>query len=157
MIIFGIDPGMAIVGYCALEVNENNKCAIKTWGSIQTDKSKHLSSRLLEIHEDLKILLAQVKPDVISIEELYFFKNAKTLIPVLEAKGVILLTAEMFNVPVYEYTPLVVKQVITGYGRAEKPEVKDMLLKHLQITDGAKLDDVIDAAAIAYCHMRHCE
>lgn len=153
MIIFGIDPGMAIVGYCALEV-ENNSYNVQTWGSIQTSKSLSVSKRLLEIHNDLKTLLSEIKPDIVSVEQLYFFKNAKTIIPVLEAKGVIIMTAEMFNIPVYEYTPLMVKQVITGYGRANKTEVKDMLLRELSYSSLPKLDDVIDAAAIAYCHAR---
>ena len=155
MIIFGIDPGMAIVGYCALDITDQNKYNIITWGSIQTDKSLRLPERLLEIHEDLKSLLSEIKPDVIAVEELFFFKNAKTLVPVLQARGVILLTAEMFKIPVYNYTPIVVKQVITGYGRAEKDEVKQMLQQQLDLKTVCKLDDVIDAAAIAYCHARH--
>lgn len=154
MIIFGIDPGIAIVGYCALDVNSNNECSINTWGSIQTDKHLSVKERLLEIHYDLKQLLEQVKPDVVAVEELFFFKNAKTIIPVLEARGVILMTAEMLKIPVSEYTPMVVKQVITGYGKADKDEVKDMLLRQICIDNCPKLDDVIDAAAIAYCHSR---
>ena len=154
MLILGIDPGIAIIGYCALNANNNNDFSIKTWGSIQTNKSKTLSSRLLEIHNDLKELLSEVKPDTIAIEELFFFKNAKTLVPVLEARGVILLTAEMFGIEVFEYTPLEIKQLITGYGRAEKYEVKDMLTRQLSLIDVPTLDDVIDATAIAYCHAR---
>lgn len=154
MIIFGIDPGIAIMGYCALKLGTNDDCTVLTWGSIQTDKENTVQARLFEIHKDLKLLLEDIKPDVIAIEELFFFKNAKTIIPVLEARGVILMTAEMLCIPVSEYTPLVVKQVITGYGRAEKSEVKDMLLRVLTVPFQTKLDDVIDAAAIAYCHSR---
>jgi crossover junction endodeoxyribonuclease RuvC len=156
MIILGIDPGVAIVGYCALNLADDNDCTVITLGSIQTDKSKTLSARLVEIHEDLKSLLEDIKPDVVAIEQIYFFKNAKTFIPVLEARGVILMTIEMFDIPIYEYTPLVIKQTITGYGRAEKHEVKEMLFKQLEISSKTKLDDVIDAAAIAFCHVR-CE
>jgi crossover junction endodeoxyribonuclease RuvC len=155
MIIFGIDPGIAVVGYCALEINDNQEACIKTWGSIQTDKSNTLSERLVEVHEDLKHLLIEVKPDAVAIEDLFFFKNAKTFIPVMQARGVILLTVEMLGIPVFEYTPLVVKQVITGYGRAEKHEVKEMLSKQVTCGTLPGLDDVVDAAAIAYCHMRH--
>lgn len=154
MLIFGIDPGVAIVGYCALNTNDDDEYSIITWGSIQTNKNLSLQSRLLEIHQDLKQVLSEVSPDVIALEKLFFFKNAKTLIPVLEARGVILLTAEMLGIPVFEYTPLEVKQVITGYGRAEKAEVREMLLKEIPQSNIPKLDDVIDAAAIAYCHAR---
>lgn len=154
MIIFGIDPGMAIVGYCALEVNNDDTYSVLTWGSIQTHKDNTIPERLLEVHSDMKELLETIKPDVVAIEELFFFKNAKTLIPVLEARGVILLAAQMLNIPIYEYTPLVIKQVLTGYGRAEKHEVKEMLSRIIEIPDSVKLDDVFDAAAIAYCHAR---
>ncbi|MGD9581486.1 MAG: crossover junction endodeoxyribonuclease RuvC [Vampirovibrionia bacterium] len=157
MIIFGIDPGMAIVGYCALDTTNTEQPEILTWGSIQTDKNNTIPERLLEIHNDLKHLLEEIKPDVIAIEELFFFKNSKTLVPVLEARGTILLTAQMFNIPIYEYTPLVIKQVLTGYGRAEKSEVKEMLSHIIHIPESVKLDDIIDAAAIAYCHMRQSQ
>lgn len=153
MLIFGIDPGIAIVGYCGLSIGERVP-KIETWGSIQTEKTLTVSRRLLEIHQDIKYLLEKFRPDALAIEELYFFKNAKTLTPVLEARGVILMTAEMFNIPIFEYTPLVVKQVITGYGRAEKDDVRDMLLHQLELEPQKMLDDVIDAAAIAYCHYR---
>ena len=155
MLIFGIDPGIAIVGYCALAVDDNKSCHIQTWGSVQTSKTATVSNRLLEIHQDLKYLFEKIRPDVVAIEELFFFKNAKTLIPVLEARGVIMLTAEMFDIPIFEYTPLVVKQVLTGYGRASKDEVKEMLMCQLEIDHKKILDDVVDAAAIAYCHYRN--
>lgn len=154
MLILGIDPGMAITGYCALNY-EKDTFNLITWGSIQTDKSLKLPARLVEIHKDLKVLIEQIQPDVVAIEEIFFFKNAKTFIPVLQARGVIIMTAEMFGLEVYEYTPLVVKQTITGYGRAEKQEVKEMLFRLLDIQDNVKLDDVVDAAAIAYCHVRN--
>lgn len=157
MIIFGIDPGMAIIGYCALEVENNDSFTVKTWGSIQTHKDNTIPERLLEIHQDLKELLEHIQPDVVAIEELFFFKNAKTLTPVLEARGVILLTVQMLDIPIYEYTPLVIKQVLTGYGRAEKHEVKEMLSRIVKIPESLKLDDVVDAAAIAYCHARQSQ
>lgn len=153
MIILGIDPGLAITGFCALEY-EKGKFNLLTWGSIQTEKGQDVATRLLEIHKDLKVLIKDIKPDVMAIEEIFFFKNAKTIVPVLEARGVIMMTAKLYELEVYEYTPLVVKQVITGYGRAEKHEVKDMLFRLLDIKDNVKLDDVVDAAAIAYCYAR---
>jgi crossover junction endodeoxyribonuclease RuvC len=155
MIIFGIDPGIAVVGYCAMQTEDLECCNLVTWGSIQTEKGQPIARRLFEIHKDLKCLLEEVKPDVVAIEDLYFFKNTKTFVPVLQARGVILMTAEMLDIPVYEYTPLVVKQVLTGYGRASKDEVKDMVCRTLNLSVVPRLDDIIDAAAIAYCHMRH--
>jgi len=156
MRIIGIDPGMAIVGYCVMDsfpekaVNQNT---IINCGSIQTDKSLSNCARLLEIHNDLLIILKTYKPDIAAVEQLFYFKNAKTIMPVSEARGVILMTLEMLNISVCEYTPLVVKQMITGYGRSEKKEVKEMV----NIILGGeqklpKLDDAVDAIAIALCH-----
>lgn len=155
MIILGIDPGIAIVGYCVLEIIDNSDYKILSWGSIQTNKNLSTSQRLLEIHNDLSCILTEFKPHEVAIEDLFFFKNAKTLVPVLQARGAILLTVEMHNIPSFTYTPLVVKKVITGYGRATKDEVKQMLISVLNIINKKLLDDVVDAAAIAYCHGRH--
>lgn len=156
MRIIGIDPGMAIVGYCIMDYfPEKTDCPNVpiNFGSIQTDKKLNHSQRFLEIHNDLSELLKIYKPDVASVEKIFFFKNVKTLIPVSEARGVILMTLEKFDVPVYEYTPLVVKQTITGYGRAEKHEVKEMVRVLLNNADNIpKLDDTTDAIAIALCH-----
>jgi crossover junction endodeoxyribonuclease RuvC len=156
MRIIGIDPGMAILGYCVIDFcdeNTDNSRNLITCGSIQTDKKLSDSARLLEIHNDLIHLLKTYKPDAAAVEQLFFFKNQKTIIPVAQARGIILMTLEMMGVPAHEYTPLVVKQTITGYGRAEKPEVKEMV----QLLMGSeckmsKLDDTVDAIAIALCH-----
>lgn len=158
MRIIGIDPGMAIVGYCVADVEmENNEETfnIVTCGSIQTDKNKDNPSRLLEIHEDLKELMDIYKPDIAAIEQLFFFKNAKTIMPVCESRGVIMMTLEMSGVKSYEYTPLVIKQTLTGFGRATKDEVKEMVEILLKNQDIPKLDDTVDAIAIAICHMRN--
>ena len=156
MRIVGIDPGMAIVGYCIIDYNEQNydsKNTLISCGSIQTDKSLTNSERLLEIHRDLNEILEQFKPDAAAVEQLFYFKNAKTLVPVAQARGVILMTIESLGIPVYEYTPLVVKQTITGYGRAQKDEVKDMVKVLLKSENTiSKLDDTTDAIAIALCH-----
>lgn len=153
MRIIGIDPGMAIVGYCILDINSKENLLI-TSGSIQTNKKESESSRLLEIHNDLSTLIEKYKPDVASIEKLFFFKNAKTVMPVAQARGVILMTCEQFKVPTYEYTPMVVKQTITGYGRASKEEVGQMVEMSIKYDKLPKLDDTIDAIAIALCHSR---
>ena len=153
MKILGIDPGMAIVGYGLIEIEED-KLELLTSGSIQTDKNLPDSKRLLEIFEDLSTIVQKYQPDCASVEELFFFKNQKTVIPVAEARGVILTVLEKFQIPTFGYTPMVVKQVLTGYGRAEKKEVEQMVKIALEREDLPRLDDTVDAIAIAICHSR---
>lgn len=154
MKILGIDPGMAIVGYGIINI-ENDKIKLLTSGSVQTDKKLSDSKRLLEIYNDLTTIVKKYQPDCASVEELFFFKNQKTVIPVAEARGVILTVLEKFNIPTYSYTPMEVKQVLTGYGRAEKKEVEQMVRIALNSDKLPKLDDTIDAIAIAICHSRN--
>ena len=154
MKILGIDPGMAIVGYGIINI-ENDKIELLTSGSVQTDKKLSDSKRLLEIYNDLTTIVKKYQPDCASVEELFFFKNQKTVIPVAEARGVILTVLEKFNIPTYSYTPMEVKQVLTGYGRAEKQEVEQMVRIALNSDKLPKLDDTIDAIAIAICHSRN--
>lgn len=154
MRILGIDPGMAIVGYSLVEY-QNDKYYLETSGSIQTDKSESDSERLLEIYNDLSQICKTLNPDCAAIEKLYFFKNQKTIIPVAEARGVILAVLEKYHIKPYEYTPIEVKQVLTGYGRATKKEVEQMVKITLEKDDLPKLDDTIDAIAIAICHRRN--
>ena len=153
MKILGIDPGMAIVGYGRIET-VNDSINLLTSGSIQTDKKLPDSKRLLEIYNDLTTVVQKYQPDCASVEELFFFKNQKTIIPVAEARGVILTVLEKLNIPTYSYTPIQVKQVLTGYGRAEKKEVEQMVRLTLQSDKLPKLDDTVDAIAIAICHSR---
>ena len=153
MKILGIDPGMAIVGYGLIEI-VNDSINLLTSGSIQTDKKLPDSKRLLEIYNDLTTVVQNDQPDCASVEELFFFKNQKTIIPVAEARGVILTVLEKLNIPTYSYTPIQVKQVLTGYGRAEKKEVEQMVRLTLQSDKLPKLDDTVDAIAIAICHSR---
>ena len=153
MKILGIDPGRAIVGYGLIEIEED-KIELLTSGSIQTDKNLPDSKRLLEIFEDLSTIIQKYQPDCASVEELFFFKNQKTVIPVAEARGVILTVLEKFQIPTFGYTPMVVKQVLTGYGRAEKKEVEQMVKIALEREDLPRLDDTVDAIAIAICHSR---
>ena len=153
MKILGIDPGMAIVGYGLIEI-VNDSINLLTSGSIQTDKKLPDSKRLLEIYNDLTTVVQKYQPDCASVEELFFFKNQKTIIPVAEARGVILTVLEKLNIPTYSYTPIQVKQVLTGYGRAEKKEVEQMVRLTLQSDMLPKLDDTVDAIAIAICHSR---
>ena len=153
MKILGIDPGMAIVGYGMIEV-DNNNIELITSGSIQTDKKLDDSKRLLEIYNDLSQIVERYKPDCASVEQLFFFKNQKTIIPVAEARGVILTVLEKYGIPAYSYTPMEVKQVLTGYGRADKKEVEQMVRLSLGTENLPKLDDTVDAIAIAICHSR---
>ena len=153
MKILGIDPGMAIVGYGLIET-VNDSINLLTSGSIQTDKKLPDSKRLLEIYNDLTTVVQKYQPDCASVEELFFFKNQKTIIPVAEARGVILTVLEKLNIPTYSYTPIQVKQVLTGYGRAEKKEVEQMVRLTLQSDKLPKLDDTVAAIAIAICHSR---
>ena len=153
MKILGIDPGMAIVGYGLIDVEDDNIKLLAS-GSIQTDKKLDDSKRLLEIFNDLSTLVEKLKPDCASVENLFFFKNQKTVIPVAEARGIILTVLEKYNIPIFSYTPMEVKQVLTGYGRAEKKEVEQMVKIALASDNMPKLDDTVDAIAIAICHSR---
>lgn len=157
MKILGIDPGMAIVGYGLIEVSgaNNERIDLITSGSVQTDKNHSDSQRLFEIYNDLSEIVKELKPDCASVENLFFFKNQKTVIPVAEARGVILTVLEKFNIPIFSYTPMEVKQVLTGYGRAEKKEVEQMVKIALKTESLPKLDDTVDAIAIAICHSRN--
>ena len=155
MKILGIDPGMAIVGYALVEIEHNDKIELLTSGSIQTDKKLDDSKRLLEIYNDLSLIVEKYKPDCASIEELFFFKNQKTIIPVAEARGIILTVLEKYKIPIFNYTPMEVKQVLTGYGRAEKKEVEQMVKIALNTQELPRLDDTVDAIAIAICHSRN--
>lgn len=154
MKILGIDPGMAIVGYGIIEYKKDT-IVLETSGSIQTNKKLTDAQRLLEISNDLSTIIEKYKPDFASIEKLFFFKNQKTIIPVAEARGVILTVLQKYNIPFAEYTPIEVKQVLTGYGRANKKEVEQRVGIILGSTNLPKLDDTVDAIAIAICHTRN--
>lgn len=154
MKILGIDPGMAIVGYSLVEYDGEN-CTLLNSGSIQTSKNDRESKRLLEIFNDMTEIIETFKPDVASIEKLYYFKNQTTIMPVSHARGVILTVLEKYNIPIFEYTPIEVKQVLTGYGRADKKEVEQMVKLSLGTDTLPKLDDTVDSIAIAICHTRN--
>ncbi|MFH0702682.1 MAG: crossover junction endodeoxyribonuclease RuvC [bacterium] len=157
MRIIGIDPGMAITGYCILDILSDDKYFVVNTGSVQTSKKLDAATRLLEIYQDLTSLIEIYKPDIASVEQIFYFKNAKTIVPVCEARGVIIMCLRMYEIPIYEYTPLVVKQTITGYGRADKKDVKKMVQIILDQETSPKLDDAVDAVAIALCHARQSE
>lgn len=150
MIILGIDPGYAIVGYGLIDSSRNN--AVIDYGVITTPKEDSIAVRLKTIEDGLIYLIEKYKPEVLAIEELFYFKNQKTVIPVAEARGVILLTCQKYIGRIYEYTPLQIKQALTGVGRAEKAQVQFMVKTILGLKAIPKPDDAADALAVALCH-----
>lgn len=154
MKILGIDPGMAIVGYSIVDFDGTDVVLLNS-GSIKTSKNNTESQRLLEIFEDITTLIEKYQPDIASIEKLFFFKNQKTVMPVAAARGVIMMALEKCSIPTFEYTPMEVKQTLTGYGRADKKEVEQMVKIALNCKILPSLDDTVDSMAIAICHIRN--
>ena len=153
MRILGIDPGIAIVGFGLIE-SERGSVRMLQYGAVTTEAGLPLATRLLQIENDMSALIAQLQPDEIAIEELFFSKNITTGIAVTHGRGVILCTAEKLGVPICEYTPMQVKQAVVGYGLAEKKQVMDMTRRLLHLKTVPKPDDAADALAIAICHAR---
>lgn len=151
MVIFGIDPGYAIVG-CGIVRYERGDFSLLGYGAVTTHKDMPFNERLKKIYDDITELLQKFKPDAVSIERLYFNTNQKTAIDVAQARGVIVLAVEQAGIPIFEYTPLQVKQSIVGYGRAEKFQVQEMTRTFLHLDKIPKPDDAADALAIAICH-----
>ncbi len=151
MRILGIDPGYAIVGYGILDYQKNRFNAVG-FGAITTKANTPLENRLNDIYNDVLTVIDKYKPDELSIEKLYFNTNSTTAISVAEARGVIILAAKQRGVKINEYTPLQVKQAVTGYGRAEKHQVMEMVKSLLSLNAVPKPDDTADALAIAICH-----
>ena len=153
MVILGIDPGVATIGFGVLRA-ERGKNTLLQYGVITTPAGIPLSQRLVQISEDMEQLIHQFKPDEMAVEELFFSKNITTGIAVAHGRGVILLAAEKLGVPVFEYTPMQVKQAVVGYGAAQKRQVMLMTQRLLGMKEVPKPDDAADALAIAICHSR---
>ena len=151
MRILGIDPGLATVGYGVIEYHKGVFTTL-SYGSVTTPAHTPVEQRLKTIHEDIDTIIKRFAPDEMAIEELFFNQNITTAITVAEARGVIIMTAAKNNVPVFEYTPLQVKQAVVGYGKAEKKQVMLMVSSLLKLAATPKLDDTCDALAIAVCH-----
>lgn len=151
MIILGIDPGFAIVGYGIIKY-EGGKFSVIEYGAITTKAGEDMFLRFKKIHDELSDIIERTNPDVMAIEELFFNSNQKTAINVAQARGVLLLAALNKNIPIFEYTPLQVKQATVGYGRAEKNQVQQMVKMLLKLDKIPKPDDTADALAIAVCH-----
>ncbi len=153
MIILGIDPGVATIGFGLVRA-ERNRNQLLRYGVITTPPGIPLSNRLLQISNDMEELICAFHPDEMAVEELFFTKNITTGIAVAHGRGVILLAAEKLGVPVFEYTPMQVKQAVAGYGKAEKRQVMLMTQRLLHMKEIPRPDDAADALALAICHSR---
>ncbi|MEE0945488.1 MAG: crossover junction endodeoxyribonuclease RuvC [Acutalibacteraceae bacterium] len=151
MKILGIDPGYALIGYGVISYDKG-KFKTVNFGAVTTSPQLKFEQRLEVIYRDINQLINEFKPDALSIEKLFFNTNTTTAIDVAQARGVILLAAQMNNVPVFEYTPLQVKSAVTGFGRAEKHQVMEMTRSLLGLSAVPKPDDTADALALAICH-----
>ncbi len=165
MIIIGIDPGVALVGYAVISTtkhksqrqDKNEKPRVVDFGCITTTTSSSIGERLEIIHCEVLKLIKKHKPDLVAVENLFFFKNVKTALPVSQAKGVILLAIAKHKIPVLEFTPLQMKMTVVGYGRAEKKQVQEMTKRLLDLSafdvkeKDRKKDDAFDALGVALC------
>lgn len=155
MRVLGIDVGFAITGWSIVEKDSSYKNGMKLieYGAIFTTPDNSFEERLHILFTDLNRIIVEFKPDHIAIESLFYFKNQKTVISVAQARGVILLSAQLNKLEIFNYTPLQVKTSITGYGRADKSQIQKMVKMVFGLKEAPKPDDVADAVAIAYCHL----
>ena len=157
MIILGIDPGSVITGYSVIRKKTAQQLEVIDFGCIITDKFATTGERLKKIYQEITKLIKKYQPEILSIETLFFFKNLKTVMPVSQTRGVILLAAAEKNLLVYEFTPLQMKMAIAGYGRAEKKQVQEMIKKTVDLKNfdlkknNRKKDDAFDAIGVAIC------
>lgn len=151
MRILGIDPGYAIVGYGVVETGAGRYTPLE-FGAITTPAGADFGQRLVEIYQGMEEILTRLRPEAAAVEKLYFTNNKTTGIGVAEARGVILLSLSQAGVPLFEYTPMQVKQAVTGYGKALKPQVQEMTRRLLRLEKIPKPDDAADALALAICH-----
>ena len=154
MVILGVDPGVATVGYGVIEI-KGNRLSYIGHGTIQTSSKKMLPARLLEIFNEMNRLITKHRPGLMGVEQLFFAKNVKTAMMVSQARGVILLAGEKQGVRVEEYTPLKVKSTLTGYGQADKSQIQKMVKALLGLPEIPKPDDAADALAIALTALQH--
>jgi len=158
MVILGIDPGTARTGYGLIEIEEKDrgwaKPSFLAYGCVETSSTLSNQKRLQEIYKELSKIIKKYQPKAIAIEKIFFFKNAKTIIQVSEARGILLLLVAQKKIPLYEFTPLQVKMDIVGYGRAQKKQVQEMIKELLGLQKIPKPDDAADALAIAVCCSR---
>ena len=151
MIILGIDPGTGTTGFGVIKSDGQIFEFIEA-GVIKTKPNTPMPTRLMEIYDDLMGVIKTTKPELVSIEKLFFAQNVTTAMAVSQARGVIMLAAEKAKLPVIEYTPLQIKQALSGYGRAEKKQIQEMVRVMLKLKSAPKPDDCADALAAAICH-----
>lgn len=151
MIILGIDPGYAIVGWGVIDYTAN-RFSVVDYGAVTTDAGTPFNRRLEMVYDGVEEIIKKYRPEALAIEKLFYNTNAKTVIDVAQARGVINLSAVKNGVEIFEYTPLQVKQSVVGYGRAEKKQVQEMTRVILKLEKIPKPDDTADALAMAICH-----
>ncbi len=152
MIILGLDPGLATMGYGVIEKQKNDNNVAVDYGVVLTPKNESLPVRLAMLEEGVNKILNKYKPDEIAVEELFFVKNITTGIPVAHARGVMLLTCIKYCGKLYEYTPNQIKMSLTGYGRADKIQMQQVVTSLLHLSKIPRPDDAADALAVALCH-----
>ena len=153
MVILGIDPGVATVGFGIVSEKGGTPSQMRH-GVISTPSGMRLALRLMQIHDDVSELIAAFKPDAIAVEELFFNTNLKTAVSVAHGRAAIILAGEKHGIPMFEYTPLQVKKAVVGYGHASKKQVMEMVRRLLSMESIPKPDDAADALALAICHAR---
>jgi len=151
MRILGIDPGTGILGFGVIEIDDKNKATLVDAGVIKTPVKQADSDRLFTIYDELSSLIKELKPNVMSVEKLFFAQNVTTAMSVSQARGVVLLLGRQNELELYEYTPLQIKQALTGYGRADKKQMQEMVRVILGLNEVPKPDDCADALAAALC------
>ena len=156
MRILGIDPGVAILGWSVLD-RDAGETTLRSYGCIRTEAGQTLTSRLLQIFDDLQTLVQRHQPEQVAIEALLFAKNARALAQVGHTRGVILLTAGRANLPVFEYAPSQVKLALTGSGVADKKQMQSMVQRILSLDAVPEPDDAADAVAVALCHAQYAQ
>jgi crossover junction endodeoxyribonuclease RuvC len=152
MRILGIDPGTGILGFGVIDINAKGKAVLVDAGVIRTPAKQPDSDRLLTIFNELTEVIKELKPQIMAVEKLFFAQNVTTAMSVSQARGVVLLCGKQHGLELFEYTPLQIKQAITGYGRADKQQIQEMVRIMLGLTEVPKPDDCADALATAICH-----
>lgn len=152
MLVIGIDPGLATVGFGVIRTEKSINIPV-SYGCIKTSSEKRTPQRLLDIYTEVIALFEKYSPEAIAVEKLFFNKNVTNAMSVSEARGVIFLAAQQRHIPVFEYTPLQVKQAITGSGRADKKQMQEMIKRLLNLKEVPKPDDAADGLSIALCHI----
>ena len=154
MVILGVDPGVATVGFGIISENGGTPSPIR-YGVISTPAGARLALRLRQIHSDVTELITAYKPDALAVEELFFNTNQKTAVSVAHGRAAVILAGEEKGIPMFEYTPLQIKKAVAGYGRASKKQVMDMVRRLLSMERPPKPDDAADALAVAICHAHY--